>query len=65
MAKIAMYSTCTQLNCCCKGWRLPEEERAKEVEIDHCPNVYDLCRNANCKHPLGKSQNLTISWNLI
>lgn len=49
-----MYSTCCQQNCCCKGWRLPEEHRHKDVEVDHCPNVYDLCRNANCKHPLGE-----------
>lgn len=32
---------------------MPEEHRHKDVEVDHCPNVYDLCRNANCKHPLG------------
>lgn len=47
-----MYSTC--IGCCCKGWRLPEEHRHKDVEIDHSPNDYDLCRNANCKHPLGE-----------
>jgi len=46
-----MYSNCNQ--CCCKGWRLPEESRHKDVEVDYCPNIYDLCRNANCKHPLG------------
>lgn len=52
MAKIAMYTQCQQ-NCICKGWRLPEDQRHKDVELDHCPNIYDICRNANCKHPLG------------
>lgn len=60
-----MYSTCCSGNCCCKGWRLPEEHRHKDVEVDHCPNVYDLCRNVNCKHPLGKFWGHLNNWSCI
>uniref|UniRef100_U5EJ34 histone acetyltransferase n=1 Tax=Corethrella appendiculata TaxID=1370023 RepID=U5EJ34_9DIPT len=54
LAKLAMYSPCqgNQGNCRCTGWKTPEENRHKDVEINYCPNFNEECRNTNCKHGL-------------
>ena len=49
-----MFSSCQSAKCHCNGWKLPEEHRHKDVELDYSPNFQEMCRNADCKHALGK-----------
>ncbi|XP_062563590.1 histone acetyltransferase KAT2A isoform X1 [Armigeres subalbatus] len=52
LTKLSMYSACQTTECRCTGWKTPEENRHKDVEVDYCPNFKEECRNPNCKHPL-------------
>lgn len=52
LTKLSMYSACQGTECRCTGWKTPEENRHKDVEVDYCPNFKEECRNPNCKHPL-------------
>ncbi|XP_065084860.1 histone acetyltransferase KAT2A [Ochlerotatus camptorhynchus] len=52
LTKLSMYSACQGPDCRCTGWKTPEENRHKDVEVDYCPNFKEECRNPNCKHSL-------------
>lgn len=52
LTKLSMYSACQGPDCRCTGWKTPEENRHKDVEVDYCPDFQEECRNPNCKHPL-------------
>lgn len=52
LTKLSMYSACQGTDCRCTGWKTPEENRHKDVEVDYCPNFQEECRNPNCKHSL-------------
>ncbi|CAO1442890.1 unnamed protein product [Diamesa serratosioi] len=52
LAKVAMFSSCQSAKCHCNGWKLPEEHRHKDVELDYSPNFQEMCRNSDCKHAL-------------
>ncbi|XP_055603504.1 histone acetyltransferase KAT2A [Uranotaenia lowii] len=52
LTKLSMYSACQGTECRCTGWKTPEENRHKDVEVDYCPNFKEECRNPNCKHSL-------------
>uniref|UniRef100_A0A182UGY6 Uncharacterized protein n=1 Tax=Anopheles melas TaxID=34690 RepID=A0A182UGY6_9DIPT len=52
LTKLSMYSSCQANECRCSGWKTPEENRHKDVEVDYCPDFAEECRNPNCKHSL-------------
>ncbi|XP_055547535.1 histone acetyltransferase KAT2A [Wyeomyia smithii] len=52
LTKLSMYSACQGTDCRCTGWKTPEENRHKDVEVDYCPSFKEECRNPNCKHTL-------------
>lgn len=47
-----MFSQCQAQDCRCIGWKIPEENRNKDVELNYCPKFTEECRNPNCKHSL-------------
>lgn len=54
MAKLSMYSACQASECRCTGWKMPEENRHKDVETNYCPKFTEKCRNTSCKHSLSE-----------
>lgn len=47
-----MYSECQEPECRCTGWKIPQENRHRDVESNYCPKFTEECRNTSCKHTL-------------
>lgn len=52
LAKLSMYSACQGSKCRCTGWKTPQENRHRDVEVNYCPDFNEECRNTSCGHPL-------------
>lgn len=52
LAKISTFSACQTPECRCSGWKIPQENRHRDIENDYSPDFGDECRTAACKHPL-------------
>lgn len=52
LAKLSMYSACQGNKCRCTGWKTPQENRHRDVEVNYCPDFTEECRNASCGHTL-------------
>jgi histone acetyltransferase len=52
MARLGMYSACQIKDCRCNGWKIPQENRHREIDASYCPKFTDECRHSECKHSL-------------